>query len=102
MAVPEGISNVFTLALHSQNVTTERNSAVTAKADSLEHVRVVEETAAELLASWTLKKMNRAGKCDKARPAMQRLIMGLMALLEQCFAHKTGQSELFHALDAFS
>lgn len=56
VAVPEDTSGVFSLAVKNLYVIKVLNSAVTAEADVAELARVVEETYAALLASWTLKK----------------------------------------------
>lgn len=55
--VPENASSVFSFALQSLNGITERNPAVADKEDGLEHVRIVEETAAVSLDCLGLMKI---------------------------------------------
>lgn len=52
------------MALPSLNAITENDSMVAAKAVTWKRLRVGEETAAALLSSWTLEKIEIVCKCD--------------------------------------
>lgn len=70
---------------------------MTAKADVLERVRPVEETAAAWLTRWTLKKADMLHKCDEAHAMVERFKNDLMALCKHVSANGIVQSELHDA-----
>lgn len=72
---------------------------VTAKADALERVRVLEETAAASWAGWTLREIAIAGEVDETHTTINRLNTDLMSLRKQVSAHVTVQFETHDAQD---
>lgn len=56
---PAKESDVFQLEFQNLSAFKECDSAWPASADALEHVRIVEETAAALLDGWPLQKIDR-------------------------------------------
>lgn len=101
MDVPEDASGFFSLALKLY-VITECESAVNAKAEALELVRVDEETSASSLASSNLEKNDMVSKSDEGHATVERRNTDLMVLCKQVSAHETGQSKLRDAQDASS
>lgn len=73
-----------------------------ARADALEHIRVVEETAAALLVFSTFEKIDMARQRNEASAAVERLRTGLRTLGKQVFGQLTAQIELFDARITYS
>lgn len=96
MVIPEDASAVFSLALQNLNDIIEHNSAVTAKADALERVGVVEKTGAKTLGRWTLEDIDMVSERDGSW-AREGLNIALMALHEQCSARASVQPGLYDA-----
>lgn len=90
------------MTLQNLNSIEERIFAVAAKADALERVHVVEETAAASLAVWVLEKIDTVRERDEARATVERLNTDLMALFNQVFAHASVKLEFDNARDVSS
>lgn len=89
VAVPKDASSVFSLALQNVNAIKGYDSAVTAKSDALERVRVVEETAAGSLTVCTLEKIYIVHERDEGHATLERLKNDLRVLNEQISACAT-------------
>lgn len=74
---------VLSLALQHLDSMKERESAVSAKAEALVRVHVVEETDAASLADWVFETIDVAGKRDKAHVAAETVSTELMALCKR-------------------
>lgn len=70
VAVREDDSCFFRLASQNLNATKESYFAAAAIAEALSFMRIIEETAEVLLASWTLDKINMVRHRDKIRPTV--------------------------------
>lgn len=73
VVVPEPASGVFSLTVQNVKVITERDSAVVAKAVTLDCLRVVEESATASLASWNFEKNDMICECDEPCAALEGL-----------------------------
>lgn len=94
MVIPEDSNCVISLTLQNQSAIFERNSAVAARAQELERLRVVESAAAASLVCWTPDKIDIVPKRDEALAAVERLNTDLIVLRKQVFGHTTVHFEL--------
>lgn len=94
--------SLFILALQNLNAIKELDSSGDAKADALEGICLVEETAALSLVGGPFKKIDVVCEGDEARAPVEGLNIDLRALRKQVSPHVTGQIDLLDGQEAFS
>lgn len=102
VAVREDASSIFRLVLQTLSDITQGDSAVATKPDALEHVQVVEETAAASLSGWNWEKTDMDRERDQACTTLKRINNVFMEFRKQGFAQETVWSELQNAQEVAS